>query len=254
MTRLARALTLVGGLLALASCRKQEPPPHRTEPWLAQPSASAPEVATTPVTWHFTPESRVRFKLSGKKGQLSGSAPVSGGSLLLDPVDLSRSRATVEVDLSGLSVDEGTAAGESSPSSPRETALQWLELGPDVDADKRAQFRFARFELTSVEGASGRRLSLSGRKTTAERVTTVGTLLLHGFRAPVRADVVLSVLAGGASPRLSIHSVSPLVLPLPPHDIGARGAQGVLDALATARGREALGSSVRLEAELTARP
>lgn len=250
--KLARVLPSLGLLLALVACRKQEDEPHRTEPWLAHPSASAVTEAAAPLTLRFTPESRVRFKLVGKKAQVSGSAPVSEGTLLLDPVDLTRSRASLLVDLNALSVEEGEAP-DGAPA--RETALSWLELGPDVAADKRAQFRFARFELTAIEGWSGRPLSVYGHKKSAtERVTAVGTLLLHGFRAPVRTDVVLSLSGSGQVQQVSIHSGSVLVLPLAPHDIGARGPNGVLDAVLSARARDALGSAVRLEADLTARP
>lgn len=254
MKALLLGLVLSCGL-GLCACRKQAEKPHRTEPWLAHPEASASVHGAgglAPRELHVTPESRVRFKLVGRKGQVSGSAPVSEGTVRLDPSDLTRSSASLSVDLSALSVD----AADNAPSnvSPRETALEWLELGPEVAADKREQFRFARFELTAIDGGSGRALVWGGHKLPPQRVTAVGTLLLHGFRAPVRTDVVLSVMPGNAGPELSIRSGATLVLPLAPHDIGPRGPGGVVDAVETARAKEALGGSVRLELELIARP
>jgi hypothetical protein len=249
---LVLGLALACGL-GLGACRKQEEKPHRTAPWLAHPDLSSSATpGMEPLELQLSNESRVRFKLVGRKGQVSGSAPVAQGTLRVDPRDLTRSSGSFSVDLSALSVDP--VDNPPSNASPRETALDWLELGPEVAADKREQFRFARFELTAVEGWSGRPVAWRGHKFPSQRLTAVGTLLLHGFRAPIRADVVLDLLAGTATPQLSIHSGSTLVLPLAPHDIGPRGPGGVVDAVETARAREALGSSVRLEVELVAHP
>jgi hypothetical protein len=256
-------VALAGCSSLLGACRKHEEPVHRTEPWLAQPSASgshAAPLATAPRRFHFAPESRVRFSLSGKKGKLSGSVPVQGGSLELDPRDLTHSSATLSVDLTKLVLDdanlpEGMALGDS----PSTVAQQWLELGAGVSTEKREQFRVARFELSSVEGWSGAPLDFTGRRRVTLRATAVGTLLLHGFRAPVRAELSLTpqaadASAGGHPGKLSIRSASALVLPLAPHDISARSPSGVVDAAATARAVEFIGKNARLELELLAEP
>jgi hypothetical protein len=87
------------------------------------------------------------------------------------------------------------------------------------------------------------------------RLSAVGTLLLHGFRAPVELNLsVTPEAAAGRSPTLAIRSTSPLVLPLGPHDISARGPSGVVDAVASAHAVDWLGKSVRLELKLLAVP
>lgn len=254
-------LALVSAV-SLLGCRKHEEPVHRTEPWLAHPSASGSETAPSaeaPRHFHFAAESRVRFSLLGKKGKLSGRAPAQG-SLQLDPRDLSHTTATLTVDLTALEVDDSNVPeGMALGTSPSSVAQQWLELGAEVPPEKREQFRVARFELSSVEGWSGVPLDFSGRRRVTVRATAVGTLLLHGYRAPVRAELALTPQAadpgaGGHSGKLSIRSASALVLPLAPHDISARSPSGVVDAAATARAADFIGRNVRIELELVAEP
>jgi hypothetical protein len=241
------------------ACSKKPEPPHRTEPWLATPSASASSsaVSSGARSYHFGRDSSVRFSVSGRKGEASGRAPVTQGALRLDPRDLKSASASVIVDLTQLAMDAENlpAAFEGSGASPSALALNWLELGPTVAAEKRALFGSARFELTAVE-SNANVLELGAKKPHAVRATAVGTLLIHGFRAPVRAEVSLVVVPtdNGAPPRLAIRSTSALVLPLAPHDISARGPDGIADALATARAADWVGKSVKLEVELTAEP
>lgn len=244
-------------LLLLASpggCAKKEEPPRRTEPWLATPSTSSAVDSAAPRRFRFASESRVRFSLPTRKSRPSGSVAIASGELLLDQRQLERSRASVEVDLSQLTIDESTLpdGAELGGRSATSIALDWLELGSEVPREKREQFTKARFELVSVENLSTPGLGLEGRSNRV-RATVVGTLLLHGFRAPVRCDVWLELQAADAgAPRLSIRSATPLVVALGPHDIGARTPSGSPDPLAAARAAEWVGKSVRLELELVA--
>jgi hypothetical protein len=246
------------GPLWLASCSKKEPAPHRTEPWLAHPSASANAAfASAPQSFHFTPDSSVRFTLQGKKGKVSGrlALDLAHATLRLDPRDLKNTSASLDVDLTKLSIDaealpEDVELGGGTPSA---LALQWLELGADVAPERRRELGRARFELASVE-TSATALNLGARRPQSVRATVVGTLLLHGFRAPVRTDVVLTPLEGpaGAPLRLSIRSAGALVVALAPHGIVARGPSGITDALALARSASWVGKQAKVDFELLA--
>jgi YceI-like domain len=244
-------------LLSCVGCAKKPAPPHRTEPWLANPSASSSSVVNAPRTFHFLNDSVVRFSVPGRKGKVSGRFAVSEGSLTLDPGDLKSTTASIDVDLTKLSVNvdtlpEGAPFGDSSPSA---RGLQWLELGPGVAPERRNELRQARFELSSVEGLSANVLDLSATRAHVRvRATVVGTLLLHGFRAPIRTDVLLEPqkVAAGAPPRLSIRSAGALVIPLAQHDITARGASGIAEPLAAARAADWVGKNARVELELVA--
>jgi hypothetical protein len=256
-----RASLLAGVALCwlsqLLGCAKKEAAVHRTEPWLAKPSSSRASSASAPRTFHFVQGSSIAFSVPGRKGKVSGHVPLGEGKLRLDPRDLKSASASIDVDLTKLSIDaEQLPEGvELSGSSPAAIALQWLELGPAVPAERRAELANARFELASVEDLSAPFIELDARRKGGHvRALAVGTLLIHGFRAPVRASVLLEPLKTlpGAAPRLSIRSAAALVVPLAPHDIGARSPSGTADALGTARAADWVGRNVRIEFGLIA--
>jgi len=247
-------------LLTCGGCAKKAPAPHRSAPWLASAgptSSSGRELASAPRTFHFVPGSSVRFSVPGRKAKVSGRAPVSAGNLRLDPRDLTRTSASLDVDLSKLSIDDDGALPEAAPlngSAPSITALQWLELGADVPAERRAGFATARFELAAVDNLSAPSLDFGAARPQHVRATAVGTLLIHGFKEPVRVELLLEPqkTAPGAPLRLSIRSVGALVIALAPHEITARGPSGIVDAAAMARASDWVGKSARLEFELLA--
>jgi hypothetical protein len=229
-------------VLLLLSCKKSEPTRHRTEPWLANPSASATTASASRV-YRFGSDSRIAFALSGRKGKIEGHVPLARGELQLDPRELKQTRASFDVDLTKLNVDTAPPEGVGSAT---ELALAWLELGPGVPAERRAPFATARFELVSLENLVPAYLDLSAKQGVV-RATAVGTLLIHGFRAPVRVEVGLR--AAGPE-QVSIRSVSALVVALAPHDITARDSSGVVDALGATRAADWVGKTVRVEFEL----
>jgi polyisoprenoid-binding protein YceI len=253
----SRALVALLTLLGAAACKKKPEPVHRTEPWLAQPSGSAAQVTTgAPRSFHFAlGESNARFSVAGRKGKISGRAPVSGGKLSLDPHDLKNASGDVEVDLTKLGIDDAAVPeGIQLSGSASTVAQQWLELGEAVASERRAQFGTARFDLTGTDNLSLSGLDFGAAHPRRSRATAVGTLLIHGFKEPVRAEVWLEPLPprSGSPVRLSIRSAAALVIALAPHDITARGPSGIVDALAMARSAEYVGKSVRVEFELVA--
>jgi hypothetical protein len=241
---------LLLALALLGACSKPEPAPRRTEPWLAEPSASSRASSTAPRRYRITRESQVTFSLPARKGNPRGRVPVERGELELSLADLKSARGFVECDLSRIEIDtssvpEAALLGTDSPSA---LGLAWLELGPGVPEEKRTQYRVARFELSQVEPASPS-FDPRARKASAVRASVVGTLQVHGFRAPVKTEVVLS-----GRDQLSIRSVGAFVVPLAPHDITARGPTGVVDAVAMARSADWVGKSARIEVVLSWEP
>lgn len=245
-------------MLAGAHCKKHEPAPRRTAPWLASASAQAVESPTTPTKRSFRIDptaSQVRFSLPGRKAKPSGHVPIASGNIELSPRDLKSARANLEVDLRGISVDPSSLPEQSDlTAAPSTLALQWLELGAEVPTEKRAQLARARFELVSVDAQGAGALEFSTPRPARVRVTAVGTLLLHGFRAPVRVELLLEPLPAttpGAL-RLAIRSATPFVLPLAPHEIGPRSAAGVADPVEAARAEASVGKVARIELDLVA--
>lgn len=222
-------IALLSACACACGCSKEQAPARRTAPWLASASASA---ASSParLSLHFLPESSVRFSLPSTKADPTGQLPVVEGKLELDPADLPSTRGYLEADLLRLALDPASLPPETGldAQSAGELALQWLELGSSVPPERRQQLSRARFELTAIEGLSATSLELDARRSSRVRATAIGSLLLHGFRAPVRVEV--SVQALPRSPdgplRVSIRSIKALVLPLDPHDVAPRDASG----------------------------
>lgn len=250
-------LLLTALLCSSPGCAKKQEAPRRTEPWLASASASAAPAPRGPLELRFSQESRISFSVPTRRAKLGGHVPIADGKLHLDPDKLDASTATIDADLGRLVIAEDSLPSdvEPPPGSPSALALSWLELGPDVPAERRAQFGVARFVLVSLENLSKPSLDTATdpKRPVTVRATAVGTLLLHGYRAPVRAEVLLQTLPSPNGPlRVSIRSAAPLVLPLAPHDIVARGPSGMPDPLQTARAVDVVGKAVRLELELVA--
>ncbi|RYZ02760.1 MAG: YceI family protein [Myxococcales bacterium] len=236
--------------LLLGACSKPEEKPRRTEPWPAQPSASssAGTVVAGPKRFRFSPDSKVRFSSSGKKGKVSGRFAISQGALELDPREPKNTHASLDVDLTTLTIETDVPPGLELGGAANVIGLQWLELGAEVPAERRESFKTARFELTSLEGPSPAELA-ARRRTGFTRVMAVGTLLLHGFRAPVHAELLI---AGGGSERLSIRTARPFVVVLGTHDLTARSPSGIADARGAARAADWVGKSVSVELDLFA--
>lgn len=251
-------LALLAVLVLAVACSKKDEPPRRTAPWRAQPSASAKTTsAAGPLRFRVLPESSFRFSVPTRRTRPAGRVALQGGTIDLDPRDLSRTKATLDFDLTRLSVDPDSLpqGAELDGAEPSALALQWLELGAGVPAERREQYAKAHFELSAVEDVSGP-LDLDASKTAARvSATAVGSLLLHGFRAPVRTRVQLQPQKPAgleAARRVTIRSLDPVVLSLPAHDILARSASGVNDAALTARLADVIGKSARVEFELIA--
>jgi polyisoprenoid-binding protein YceI len=240
-------------LLLASGCSKKVEPPRRTEPWLANPSASASaEAASGPLRFELAAESKARFALSGKRAKVSGILPLLSGKLELDPRNLAQGDALLEFDLTRIEI---TASSEEhdypNAESATASALEWLELGSGVADARREVFRRALFELSAIEDVTG---PLELASTKAMTVVAVGALTLHGFRAPVRTRVQLQPLKTdpGEPSRLSIRSLQPVVLSLEAHDIIFRNASGVSDATQTERASRLIGKSVRVDFDLVA--
>lgn len=245
-------------VLAGSGCSKKVEPPRRTEPWLATPSGSSGVQASTgPLRFEILTDSSVRFSVPTRRAKVSGSVPIASGSLKLDPRDLPGIKASLAFDLTRLSIapDSLPRELELAGQEPSTLARQWLELGSEVASERRQQLATARFELSALEDVNGN-LDLGSSKPSARSTATaVGSLLLHGFRAPVRTRVVLQPLkaAGPGEPlRLSIRSLEPVVLSLAAHDITARSAAGVVDAALAERVTDVVGKNVRVEFDLNA--
>jgi len=228
------------------SCEKKPVKPKRTEPWLAEPgaSASASASASAPIRYAIATDSKALFELPAREANPKGIARVVRGELVLHTQDLPRTTATIEVDLGSIRMDGEDAGAEAAANSER--ALSWLDIGSSRPEAERERLRRAKFELTAIEelfhssAEPGKRMPLSA----------IGQLSLHGFRVPARAALEVEFLYadGGAEPsEIVIRTRRPLVVSLSTHDIQPRDSSGVLLAQET----KLLGVRVGREARVT---
>lgn len=279
-----RRFLVIAAVLATANgCRKEAPEATPTEPWPA-PGASAgeappgeaapkepsagPAPARPKTPYRLEAGSLVHVTLPAKEAKPTGTFRVVRGSVHVDLVELSRSTATVEVDLSSVLMH---AEREEAEREVTLRARHWLNLGasqPDAEIERR---RFGRFVVTSIESLSaeapylGRRLpkdtgpdpSGAGGEVAGERrrvtATVTGELEVNGFRVQRSTVVHLDfhypapATAGLAPLRVAISSAKPLLVPLAEHEIQPRDAHGRLEAAEL----DVLGRTVGRTAQLT---
>ncbi len=247
---------ILGVVLAslLVACRGKPRPAPRTEPWLASASPSA---STSPLVRRLRytlARSQIELTLPAKRATPRGRVKSARGTLEVDLDDLSRTTGSVSVSL-----DELELVGEDGTPSPTYTAraLDWLELGARVAAEKRDTGRSVTFTLGALD--AGRVVSAPGAGRGTSRALNSswavrGDLGLHGVRAPVSAEISLILLPGphpeGPPAELSIRSRRPLVVSLGTHDIRPRDERGIPIARDLALLGEKVGASAKVSFEL----
>jgi len=253
------ALFLVAAACA-AACHRAPPKPERTAPW---PASASPSSSTAPAALrrlHYTlARSDVSFELPAKHATPRGKLARPRGDLDVDLDDLSHTTGSIAFDLANLTLD---GADGTPDDGYTQRALEWLELGSGVAGEQRDLDRTATFALSGLDAGhlvaapnGDRRVA---RRELESHWTVRGELALHGVRAPLTADVSLTLVPGvdpgGPPAELLIRSRKPLVVPLSTHDITPRNASGVAIAKDLALIGDKVGSEAKVSFELTFAP
>lgn len=247
-----RALLAVIVAAAATGCHRAPKKPDRTAPW---PASASPSASSAPLLrrLHYGLErGDVSFELPARHAVPRGKLPHPRGDLDVDLDDLSRTTGNVAFDLRQLLMARAGDAGDTTDTS---RALAWLELGHGVSEEKRSFAANANFVIESLD--AGHLVSApNGDRAVSRREleshwTVRGDLSLHGVRAPVTAEVTLSLVPGpdpAAPPvQLVIRSRRPLVVSLNTHDIRPRDERGV----PVAKDLGLLGDDVGTEAKVS---
>jgi hypothetical protein len=238
--------------LALVQCRHAPKKPDRTAPW---PASASPSASAAPLLrrLHYGLErGDISFELPARHASPRGKLAHPRGELDVELDDLSHTTGSVAVDLRELVV---TRAGGEPDTTNTARALAWLELGHEVAVEKRDLAANANFLISSLDAGhlvaapnGDRRVP---RRELESRWTVRGELSLHGVRAPVTAEVNLSLVPGpdpAAPPvELLIRSRRPLVVSLDTHEIRPRDERGV----PVAKDLALLGDDVGTEAKVS---
>ncbi len=201
------------------------------------PLPSAPGLAT----YAWKADGLATFQLKTKGMLLRGNVGGVRGQLTLDAADLSRSKATLSLDLSTLRV--GSTGEGGSPDQYSKEARAWFGLGDATPAASGDGLRTASFRLTALtqlsaatplDGARfGRAQTGTAREQRRVRAVAEGELLLHGFRVRQAVPITLDFTYGAPSADPILESVqvttrSPFPLSLLAHDILPRTESGVV--------------------------
>jgi polyisoprenoid-binding protein YceI len=256
----ARRLAIVLGAFCAAAlavaCHRAEKRPDRTEPWLASAQAPAsPSSSASPflrrVHYELT-ASQIAFELPAKRARPRGRLGKASGELDVDLDDLSRTTGHVELELTTLEMLDASQLVDPSNTA---LALDWLELGASIGAERRATVQRVTYELGSLDAghlvAAPSDDRPAARRELESHWAVRGELSLHGVRAPAAADVTLTLVPApdrSAPPaELSIRSRRPLVVSLGTHDIRPRDGRGV----PVAKDQGVIGDKVGREAQIT---
>jgi hypothetical protein len=252
----ARLMLLLLVLACAVACRGKPKPPERTEPWLASASASSSAGPRLQRAQYRLGRAKLDFELPGRTGTVRGRVKQARGSLDVDLDDVSHTTGNVVADLNDIELFGADGQPDASYTA---RALDWLELGPRVKAEKRDVGRTVTFALSALD--AGRVVSAPGRDARAPRrelnasFNVRGELSLHGVRAPASTDVglifVMGAIPDGAPVELLIRSRRPLVVTLGTHDIRPRDERGVPIAKDLGLLGEKVGTVAKVSFELT---
>jgi polyisoprenoid-binding protein YceI len=241
-------MALFLGIFEIVGC-KDDPAQARVAP----PSASA--AVTSEAGFHVAEHGTASFLIDAPLEKIKGRSEKLRGNLAVDPVDLTRTRGEVDVDLAALATT--TFDDASKNSSQTEHAHNWFEIGNDVDAKRREENRWARFTLRSVDQVSAARLADAPEKG-GERTVNIaaqGDLWLHGVSAPKTLKLVATFQGPPAAPT-GVHLVTaePLRLSLKEHDIKPRDVAGTFLAGALEKVGQKIDDVVQVSLDFTAAP
>ena len=263
----AAPLLLGAVALAVVSCKKPEPPAPTPA---ARDAGSRLELSLDPAS------SIVKFEMLGLE-KIRGTFPGgASGSLAIDLADLSKTTASIRMDLNTLALTRQSAilpeAGPREPGSVRlvefgerhpdpvlsESARRWLELAPNGAAPTTAN-RFAEYSIEKVD-PSERDLRPSGQTERSASATAYGDLQFRGKKVRKVAKLSLSFRYNGPDVEsVTITSFEPFKVDLAEFAVHPRDASGkvtktVTEALATDLQGKLFDAAVPITVSLTARP
>lgn len=262
MTRKTLCVFVAGCALLLSApgCGEEKPAaalaPTATALGTAQPAAAGAVKLTVEKA-----SSRVDFTMDAPVEKIRGKVEgATEGQLDVDLADLTKTTGRLTVDIGGLELfqrvanDEGELGEEKKSDLQNKHARDWLEIGDDAPADRKAANSRVEFLLTKVESPSEKNvLGMTGaeRKVT---MTVTGDFLLHGRKSTKSAEIeAVFRFEGDRVTAVAVKTTKPFAAGLAEHDVHPRKGFGIL----AEKGLDALGQKVAKEAlvsvELTAK-
>ncbi|WP_437478957.1 hypothetical protein WME75_31610 [Sorangium sp. So ce1014] len=217
-----------------AACQGEPPPPlapAATE--LKAPEPKAPAAAAFAID---RPGSKLELAMDAPREKIRGRIEgAAGGTLQVDPADITRTTGLITVDLATLELFQTAVGDDGKPGEEKKSDLQnehartWLEISKDTPDDVRAKNEKAQFAIRSISTAGEKDLSkLSGAERTVT-VTASGDLLLHQRQTPRTVELIATFRYEGDRPAaVTVKTAKPFSVGLAEHDVRPREAFGKL--------------------------
>jgi polyisoprenoid-binding protein YceI len=229
--RLATALLL----LAVASCKREQKPPVRTEPWPAPGVSGSASAAPARAAYTLT-RGKATIALTVEKKRVHAAVTRFDGSLDVDFENPQHTRGNIRADLRSITLE-----GDEGDSDAITTAEVFEQLGLHEGDDEH---RYAELTLTAIDPGP--------REGAGRNVSAQGNLTLHGFRVPVVLELSIDRVASdgaGSLETLRVRTRRPLRIPLMAHGLLPEATPG-----SKAPGPRSFGRDASISAEIEAEP
>jgi polyisoprenoid-binding protein YceI len=218
-------------------------------------SSGAPRTAPSGATAASAGQKRLQiaegtatFLIDAPLEKIKGRSTKMRGTLDIDPQNLKASKGQIEVDLDDLKTE--TFADDGKNKAQTEHSKNWLEIGPDVDAKRREENRWARFTIKSIDESSTTKVG-DGTPVT---VRASGDVWVHGVTSPKTVTATVTI-NGSADAVTSVHVVTsqPFRVSLKEHDVKPRDLAGKFLAGALEKIGQKIDDEVQISLDLTAK-
>ncbi len=256
-----KLLLLLPLLTALGACGGEPVKLAEKAEKLEVAAPKAPEVVKMTID---SASSKLGFDMDAPIEKIRGKVPPAAmtGEVFVDPVDLSKSRGLVHLDLTELELFQRTApepgkefGEEVKNDTQNEHARQWLEISPDTppeDMKKNARIEFALSSLSDISANDVTKLTGPERKVT---LTATGDFLLHQRKSPksVKLEVTFRY-DGDKLKEIHVKNLAPLSIGLEEYDVRPREGFGKLAQKTLEILSPKVAKSADINLEFTAKP
>ncbi|MBK8255432.1 MAG: YceI family protein [Polyangiaceae bacterium] len=221
------------------------PPPPSTSASSLAPSTAAE--SKTLAKMSIDASGTAMFDMKAPLENIKGTVKGFGGDIDVELSDLTKSRGEITIDITTL--ETHTFGEDDKDKTQTQHAHTWLEVGEKTAADKKSQFKTAKFairEVVNVSQADVTKMSGDSRNVT---LTAKGDFLLHGRSVSLSLDLSCAFLFEGDKLKgISIKSAKPATVNLKAHAVEARNDAGEA---VIAKTLELFGSKVADDASVT---
>jgi hypothetical protein len=220
-------------LAAAVGCDEGSTPPTKLAPSADKLDAPKTDSKTAVEFDVEKAGSKVEFTMDAPIEKIRGKVTdAAGGNAQIDLTDLTKSRALLTVDISGIELyqrkkakaDDAEYGEEVKNATQNEHARAWLEINDEnKDHDKHRSVQFA-IKSVKTDTPDVSKMSGDERKVKA---TVSGEFKLHGHKSEKTADIEITFKYKDGKPvSLRVVTVKPFTVALAEHDVMPRDTVG----------------------------